>query len=106
LTAIVRLVVLTVEKSLDAADVSRGFLRLYMLSHLSACITAIYQQFGNLNRSQSQSFYGLCAVIADEARQNRAKPLAASEGEVDRHSILRTVEQTILPCRRKSRSGG
>lgn len=50
--------------------------------------------------------YGLCAVIADEARQIRAKPLAASEGEVDRRSILRTVEQTTLPCRGKFRSGG
>lgn len=50
--------------------------------------------------------YGLCAVNADEARQTRAKPLAASEGEVDRHSILRTVEQTTLPCRRKFRYGG
>ena len=41
--------------------------------------------------------YGLCAVNADEARQTRAKPLAASEGKVDRHSILRTVEQSTLP---------
>ncbi len=45
----------------------------------------------------------MCAVNADEARQTRAKPLAASEGEVDRYSILRTVEQTTLPCRRKTR---
>lgn len=50
--------------------------------------------------------YGLCAVNADEARQTRAKPLAASEGVVGRHSILKTVEQTTLPCRRKTPSGG
>ena len=50
--------------------------------------------------------YGLCAVNADEARQTRVKPLAASEGVVGRHSILRTIEQTTFPCRRKSRSGG
>ncbi len=37
---------------------------------------------------------------------NRAQPLAASEGEIDRHLILRTDNPTSLPCRRMSHPGG
>ena len=37
---------------------------------------------------------------------NPAQPLPASEGEIDRHSILKTDNPTSLPCRRMSHPGG
>ena len=71
----------------------------------SAGMMTIHQSFASIsiNRFQSITFYGLFAVNADEALQTRAKPLAASEGKVDRHSILRTVEGPLSPAARRLR---